>query len=298
MDDLGIDQWLLFGYGGDTPAATLNIHAIARGGVRFHNMWSMPACSNGRAALFTGRYPLRTNVFTAIGNNDLANYMVNPNETTIPMLLKKRGYESALFGKFHLGIQSNDPYGDAMVPPLGFDYYEGWLDATGDPSSIDTTAGGVAPPGTWSCGFVQDAAHGGADTGACYAGNGSCQMVTKSEAEAPGRICRDSDGIFDPNQPCTSPVPAYINFSTLLAGTTCVPARGRSGGPDPATSADNGDSCAYFSRNRTGRRGDRVGPAAAGEPTLDGDSQLREHSLAGDAPPVQILPRSEPDSSN
>jgi hypothetical protein len=43
-----------------------------------------------RAALFTGRYPLRTNVFTAIGNNDLANYVVNPNETTIPMLLKKR----------------------------------------------------------------------------------------------------------------------------------------------------------------------------------------------------------------
>jgi hypothetical protein len=41
-----------------------------------------------------------------------------------------------------------------------------------------------------------------------------------------------------------------------------------------------------------------VGPAAAGEPTLDGDSQLREHSLAGDAAAVQILPRSEPDSSN
>ncbi|HEY2486888.1 MAG TPA: hypothetical protein VGI36_17220, partial [Candidatus Binataceae bacterium] len=32
--DLGIDQWLLFGYGGDTPAATPNIDAIARGGVR------------------------------------------------------------------------------------------------------------------------------------------------------------------------------------------------------------------------------------------------------------------------
>jgi len=215
MDDIGIDQWQLFGYGGGTPAATPNIDAIARGGVRFHNMWAMPACSNGRAALFTGRYPFRTNVLTAIGNNDLANYMVNPNESSLPRLLKQHGYKSALFGKFHLGIQSNDPYGYGMVRSLGFDYFDGWLDATGDPSSIDTTAGGVSPTGTWSCGFVRDAAHGGADTGACYAGDGTCAVITKTGAEAPGRVCRDSGGIFDPNQPCNNALPGYINFSTL-----------------------------------------------------------------------------------
>lgn len=215
MDDIGVDQWALFGYGGITPAATPNIDAIAHGGVRFHNMWAMPACSNGRAALFTGRYPFRTNVLTALGNNDLANYMVNPNEISLPRLLKQRGYKSALFGKFHLGIQSNDPYGYGMVRALGFDYFDGWLDATGDPSSIDTTAGGVSPTGTWSCGFVRDAAHGGADTGACYAGDGTCAVITKTGAEAPGRVCRDSGGIFDPNQPCTNPPPGYINFSTL-----------------------------------------------------------------------------------
>jgi arylsulfatase A-like enzyme len=216
MDDIGIDQWSLFGYGGETPAATPNIDAIADGGVRFHNMWSMPACSNGRAALFTGRYPFRTNVLTALGNNDLANYMVNPNEITLPRLLKQRGYKSALFGKFHLGIQSNDPYGYSMVQALGFDYFDGWLDATGDPSSIDTTAGGVSPTGTWSCGFVRDAAApGGANTGACYAGDGTCSVITKIGAEAPGRVCRDSGGIFDPNHTCSSPPPGYVNFSTL-----------------------------------------------------------------------------------
>ncbi len=215
MDDIGIDQWSLFGYGGGTPAATPNIDAIAGGGVSFHNMWSMPACSNGRAALFTGRYPFRTNVLTAIGNYDLANYMVNPNEITLPRLLKQRGYKSALFGKFHLGIQSNDPYRYRMVQALGFDDFDGWLDATGDPSSIDTTAGGVSPTGTWSCGFVRDAVHGGADTGACYAGDGTCSVITKTGAEAPGRMCRDSGGIFDPNQSCSSPPPSYINFTTL-----------------------------------------------------------------------------------
>src|SRR5262245_19305831 len=134
MDDLGIDQWKLFGYGGVTPASTPNIDAIAQGGVRFHNMCAMPACSNGRAALVTGRYPFRTQVMTALGNNDLANFMVNPNEVTLPQLLKPRGYKSALFGKFHLGIQANDPYGLGMVRALGFDYFNGWLDETGDPS--------------------------------------------------------------------------------------------------------------------------------------------------------------------
>lgn len=215
MDDAGIDQFKLFGYGGTTPAATPNLDAIAKAGIKFHNVWAMPACSNSRAALYTGRYPFRTNVYTAIGNDDLANFMVNPNETTAPILLQQRGYTSALFGKFHLGTQGNNPYGLGMVQALGFTYFNGWLDATGDPSSIDTTAGGVSPPGTWSCGFVRDANDGGADTGACYAGDGTCAVVTKSGEEAPGRVCRDSGGIFNPNQSCTNPPPAYINFSTL-----------------------------------------------------------------------------------
>jgi hypothetical protein len=94
VDDIGIDQWKLFGYGGTTPAATPNIDAIAAAGIKFHNLWAMPACSNGRAALFTGRYPLRTHVYTALGNNDLANFMVNPSEVTAPNLLRQRGYKA------------------------------------------------------------------------------------------------------------------------------------------------------------------------------------------------------------
>ena len=54
--------------------------------------------------------------------------MVNPNEVTAPILLKQRGYKSALFGKFHLGTQGNNPYGLGMVHALEFDYFDGWLD--------------------------------------------------------------------------------------------------------------------------------------------------------------------------
>ena len=166
MDDVGIDQLQTFGYGGTTPPATPNITQIADAGIRFRNTWSMPACSPSRAVLFEGRYPMRTNVLAALGPNDLANSMVGPFEMTAPKLLKERDYQSALFGKFHLGLQGNSPFGYGMPRSLGWDYFFGWLDQSGDPSSIDTSAGGVAPVGTYSCGYVPGAAAGGSDRGA------------------------------------------------------------------------------------------------------------------------------------
>lgn len=217
MDDVGIDQMEVFGYGGETPPSTPNIAAIAAGGIRFSNAWAMPACTTSRAVFFDARFPLRTNVKGALGPDDLANSMVNPYEVTVPKLLARKGYESALFGKFHLGLQGHNPAGYAMPANLGWNYFAGWLDETGDPSSIDTTAGGVAPLGTWHCGFVPGAAQGGADSGACYHADGSCRALSASGPVPPGRTCRDEGGIFDPNQPCQDAVPSYVDFETLSA---------------------------------------------------------------------------------
>jgi len=222
MDDVGIDQMRAFGYGGATAPATPNIDRIAGAGIRFRNTWSMPACSPSRAAFFTGRHPLRNNVYGALGPSDLANAHVSPYEMTAPKLLRTRGYQSALFGKFHLGLQAHNPYGLAMPLSLGWDHYAGWLDESGDPASIDTTAGGVAPPGTWSCGFVPGAGdrsptqpgRSGADAGACYAADGTCRAMTTEAGVPPGRACQASGGILEPDQVCTTPRPAHINFST------------------------------------------------------------------------------------
>ncbi len=298
VDDLGIDQWKVFGYGGNNPAPTPNIDTIANAGVKFHNMWSMPACSNGRAALFTGRYPFRTRVYTAIGSADLANYMVNPNEMTIPKLLRQKGYKSGLFGKFHLGTQDNNPYDLKMVTALGWDYYDGWLDETGDPSSIDTTAGGVSEPGTWSCGFVRDATDpGGADTGACYAPDNTCQVIIKTGAEAPGRICRDSGGIFDPNKTCVSPVPGYINFATL-SGHYVSPLviDNGNGSPDAVPPTDL--------RARTYRGIEQVGAAVSwinqqpkNQPWMASVTFAIAHTPLMQ-PPSVLLPANAPDTSN
>lgn len=220
LDDVGIDQMKVFGYGGATPPRTPNIDAIAHAGVAFRNFWAMPECSPSRALMFEGRYPFRTNVYDAILSVDLANSQVSPYETTTPKVLRRRGYQSGLFGKFHLTGSdvnpANNPLGYTAVHQLGWDYFAGWQD--GAPHPIDTTAGGIAPANvSYQCGFVPnktDDPASGADTGACYFVDQSCHPLARSaQLPTPGRACLERGGIFAPNAACTSPMPASVNFT-------------------------------------------------------------------------------------
>lgn len=88
-----------------TPA----IDRLAREGVRFTRAFcATPQCSPSRAALLTGRYPHRTGV---VGNVEPRNSAATspPLDSLIPSLgrvFASAGYETAYFGKWHLG---NDP---------------------------------------------------------------------------------------------------------------------------------------------------------------------------------------------
>jgi arylsulfatase A-like enzyme len=217
MDDVGIDQMAPFGYGGPSAPAVPSINALASGGLRFRNAWAMPECSPTRAALFTGRFPLRDNIYQAIGGNDLANSHVSPYEVTAPKLLRAAGYESALFGKFHLGGPENNPFGNGLPAQLGFDWFEGWIG--GLPASIDTTAGGVGADDTFACGFVPDTARdpaNGADSGACYtpdsSGGTQCAVIAGTNAadDSPGLQCLTRGGILVPNATCQATPPANL----------------------------------------------------------------------------------------
>ncbi|NCA71201.1 MAG: hypothetical protein EOM91_14060, partial [Sphingobacteriia bacterium] len=85
VDDIGIDQWRAFGFGGVSAPETSSLNTIARSGVRFRETWSMPTCSAGRAAMFTGRLPQNNGVVTAIlPTTDLAVSQVSPYEMTLP----------------------------------------------------------------------------------------------------------------------------------------------------------------------------------------------------------------------
>ena len=225
MDDVGVDQLRSFGYGGLTPPKTPVLDVVAHNGIRFRNVWSMPECSPSRAMFFEGRYPLRTNILTAILATDLANSQVSPYEMTTPKILRQANYKSALFGKYHLAGPDNNPYGNGTPNSNGFDYFDGFLE--GAPHPIDTTAGGVQtdpnssptfPTGPFSCGFVPtrsvDPKNGG-DYGACYfADQRGCKVISTAEAATPGRSCLEQGGIFMPNETsCRATPPSKLNFN-------------------------------------------------------------------------------------
>jgi hypothetical protein len=217
MDDVGVDQMQSFGYGGDLPPNMPNMNAVAAAGVRVRNTWSMPECSPGRAAMFVGRYPLRTNINAALGPYDLASAQVSPFEMTTPKLLKQAGYENAMFGKFHLAGPDNNQAENSTPFQLGWDYFYGWI--RGGPASLDSTGGGVAPKGTYSCGFVPTKAvmpSGGADTGACYQSDSSCRVIsgTLLAGDAPGKQCVMGGGLFVPEADCQNALPEGMSFTT------------------------------------------------------------------------------------
>ncbi len=57
VDDLG-KEWVSC-YGAE-DIATPHIDALAAGGMRFENAYSMPQCTPSRVSLLTGQYPWRT----------------------------------------------------------------------------------------------------------------------------------------------------------------------------------------------------------------------------------------------
>lgn len=210
MDDVGIDQMRTFGYDQDDQPRLPTIDTLAQDGMRFRNAWAMPECSPSRVGIFTGRYPLRTGVMTAFINTDLANSQMSPYETTLPRILARAGYRSALIGKYHMAGPYNYPTGYAAPHDAGFDYFYGTLD--GAPHPIDTTAGGVAASGTYPCGFVNDAAF-----GACRFADGTCtQLGSPGDLPGPdpGRSCLEQGGILVPGQTCADTPPAPPDFAS------------------------------------------------------------------------------------
>ena len=98
-DDQGYGDLGCFGAKG---FLTPNIDALARDGIRFTDFHvSQPVCSASRASLLTGCYANRIGIHGALGPN--ARHRIHANETTLPELLKAKGYATGMVGKWHLG---------------------------------------------------------------------------------------------------------------------------------------------------------------------------------------------------
>ncbi len=100
-DDQGYGD---IGFHGNKEIKTPTIDSLARSSLRLTNFHSDPTCAETRAALMTGRYPLRGGVWHTI----MGRSILEKNAVTMPQLFKQAGYRTGMFGKWHLG--DNYPY--------------------------------------------------------------------------------------------------------------------------------------------------------------------------------------------
>lgn len=115
-DDAG---WNDVGYNG-SEIKTPNIDWLANNGVKLNRFYVNPTCSPSRVSLLTGLPSSRIGVVAPI--SDKSKLTLPDSITTLPQAIKGRNYETALFGKWHLGLDiSNGPNA------FGFDYSYGFL---------------------------------------------------------------------------------------------------------------------------------------------------------------------------
>jgi arylsulfatase len=134
-DDQGYGD---LGITGNPHVKTPNIDNFARENIRFNQFYVSPVCAPTRASLMTGRYSLRTGIRdTYNGGSTMAT-----EEITIAEMLKATGYETGIFGKWHLG--DNYPFrpGDQ-----GFN------------ESLIHLAGGMGQPGDFTTFFKGDSSY-------------------------------------------------------------------------------------------------------------------------------------------
>jgi arylsulfatase A-like enzyme len=118
-DDLG---WADVGFHGEEVIETPSLDRLAAEGVQLDRFYTTPICSPTRAALMTGRDPMRLGVaygvimpWHTIG--------IHPDEMFLPEAFRKVGYQTAMVGKWHLGHAQETYHPNRR----GFEHFYGHL---------------------------------------------------------------------------------------------------------------------------------------------------------------------------
>lgn len=117
-DDLGYGDVRCFN--ARSKIATPNIDGLARQGMMFTDAHSGSAvCTPTRYGILTGRYAWRTRLKASV----LGGYsppLIEPGRMTVASFLKREGYHTACFGKWHLGLgwptRTPGDFGDGIAP--------------------------------------------------------------------------------------------------------------------------------------------------------------------------------------
>ncbi len=115
-DDQG---WGDVGYRG-SEIKTPHIDRLAAEGVRLEQFYTQPLCSPTRAALLTGRYPIRYGLQVGVVRPH-ARYGIPAEERTLPEALREAGYRTAMVGKWHLGHSRRED----LPTHQGFEHHYG-----------------------------------------------------------------------------------------------------------------------------------------------------------------------------
>ena len=104
-----------FGY--ETP----NLNRMASEGINFTRMYTEPSCTPTRAAFLTGRHPVRHGMGVVGMPHEFSG--LRAEEVTIAEVLSQAGYETAFFGKGHLGdieesYLHNQGFDEALFTPM------------------------------------------------------------------------------------------------------------------------------------------------------------------------------------
>lgn len=129
-DDMG---WRDVGYN-ESEIRTPVIDRLAATGITLNRFYVQPSCSPTRAALMTGKSPMRLGILNPLSKNNPTGLPLT--ERTLADRLKTLGYQTALIGKWHLGPRNLAYHPNAR----GFDHFYGHL--TGGIGYYDKVHGG------------------------------------------------------------------------------------------------------------------------------------------------------------
>lgn len=99
---------------------TPNIDFLSKEGVQFNRFYVNPTCSPSRASFLTGRPASRMGIVAPISGR--SEKSLPDSIPTLPKVLKGNNYETALFGKWHLGLKP-----ESGPKAYGFEYSYGFL---------------------------------------------------------------------------------------------------------------------------------------------------------------------------
>ena len=95
-DDQGYGD---LGYHGNPYIQTPNLDQFAANSIRFTNFYVCPVCAPTRASLMTGRYHTRTGIWDTYNGGAI----MATEEVTMAEIFGENGYNTGIFGKWHLG---------------------------------------------------------------------------------------------------------------------------------------------------------------------------------------------------